>query len=190
MYSLEILERAKNIKALILDSDGVIFTGHVLEGADGPLAKIRSHADGQGVSLLRSLGIVVCCITGETGVNASFLESLVKKWNNLPSVISGRWKPVAMFAGAERKLKTDIAKTWLATHGLNFGACAAMGDDMTDYEILAEVKLAAAPSQAEEIIKKRAHFVTERRGGDGAIRDLANLIFTAQGTDPANLSLR
>ncbi|KKW18861.1 MAG: hypothetical protein A2131_02295 [Candidatus Sungbacteria bacterium GWC2_49_10] len=183
-------ERAKKIKALVLDSDGVIFTGHVIEGPEGPLAKIRSHADGQGISLLRGIGIVVCCITGESGVNASFLENLVKKWNSLSSVASGTWEPIAVFSGVERKAKVETAKTWLASHGLTFGDCAAMGDDMTDYEILKEVELAAAPLQAEDIIKKRVHFVAKRRGGDGAIRDLANFILEAQGRDVATLALR
>lgn len=186
----ELQERAKNIKALVLDSDGVIFTGHVIEGVEGPLAKIRSHADGQGISLLRGIGVVVACLTGESGINASFLEGLVKKWNNLPSVASGKWKPVMVFSGVERQAKVNTAKEWLLSHGLTFEDCAAMGDDMTDYEILKEVRLAAAPAQAEEIIKKRVHFVAKRRGGDGAIRDLANLILEAQGVDVGSLALR
>jgi 3-deoxy-D-manno-octulosonate 8-phosphate phosphatase (KDO 8-P phosphatase) len=187
---MDLTERAKKVKAVVLDSDGVIFTGHVIEGPEGPLAKIRSHADGQGISLLRSIGIVICCITGESGINASFLEGLVKKWNNLPSVTSGNWKPVKVFSGIERKAKVDTAREWLASQGLTFDDCAAMGDDMTDYDILGVVGLAAAPAQAEDIIKKRVHFVAKRRGGDGAIRDLANLILEAKGIDVAGLALR
>ena len=115
------------------------------------------------------------------------MESLVKKWNDLPSITSGKWKPVALFSGVERQGKVETAEKWLSSHGLDFAVCAAMGDDMTDYEILGEVGLATAPFQAEEIIKKRVHFVTPRRGGDGAIRDLVNLILRAQRVDPASL---
>lgn len=186
----QILERAKKIKALALDSDGVIFTGHVIEGVDGPLAKMRCHADGQGISLLRAAGIVICCVTGESGKNAAFLERLVEKWNNLPSVVEGRWKPVTVFTGTERKRKVEVVESWLGDHGFTLDECAAMGDDMTDYDILQTVGLASAPAQAEDIIKKHVHFVAPRSGGHGAIRDLANLILEAQGVDVTKLSLR
>ena len=190
----ELLEKAKRIKALALDGDGVIFTGHVLEGLDGGFGKIRSHADGQGISLLRSAGIIVCCITGESGVNARFLESLVEKWNGLPSVKEGRWKPVKVFVGAERKGKTELVKSWLEEQGLAFSECAAMGDDLSDYDLLKAVAeaggLAASPAQAEEAIKKIVNFVAPRRGGDGAIRDLVNLVLEARGIDVTQSALR
>lgn len=187
---MDLIERAKNIKALVLDGDGVIFTGHVIEGADGPLAKMRSHADGQGISLLRSAGIVVACVTGESENSASFLERLVEKWNNLPSTKSGAWKPIAIFTGAERHKKVEIIQRWLSKYGVGWEACAAMGDDMTDYDILQTVGLSAAPAQAEEIIKRMVHYVAPRSGGHGAVRDLANVILEAQGIDIAKLTLR
>lgn len=187
---IRLMEIAKNIKALVLDGDGVVFTGHVLEGADGPIGKMRSHADGQGISLLRAAGVVVACVTGESGQNASFLERLVGKWNSLPSVAEGRWKPIALFTGVERTKKTEVVKEWLAAHGISLEECAAMGDDMTDYDILGAVGLPAAPLQAEKIIKKRVRFIAPRRGGDGAIRDLADLILEAKGIDISSLSLR
>ena len=65
-----------------------------------------------------------------------------------------------------------------------------MGDDLTDYDILQAVGLAAAPAQAEEVIKKIVHFVAARRGGDGAIRDLANFILTVQGSPLEGGALR
>lgn len=186
----QILEKAKKVKAVVLDSDGVIFTGHVIEGSDGPMAKMRHHADGQGISLLRAAGIVVCCVTGESGIHASFLERLVEKWNNLPSVLNGKFKPIAIFTGTERKKKIEVVESWLKEHGLTLEECAAMGDDMTDYDLLQVVGLAAAPSQAEEIIKKRVHFIAPRRGGHGAIRDLVNLILEAKGVDVESLASR
>ena len=186
----QVEERAKKIKAVVFDGDGVIFTGHVIEGRDGPLAKTRCHADGQGISLLRAAGILVACVTGESGIHASFLERLVEKWNELPSVSEGRFKPIALFTGAERRGKVEVVEKWLASHGLTTAECAAMGDDMTDYDILQAVHFAAAPAQAEDIIKKHAHFIAPRLGGHGAIRDFANFILDAKGIDVVALSLR
>lgn len=185
-----LFKKAKHIKALVLDSDGVIFTGHVIEGREGPLAKTRCHADGQGISLLRAAGIAVACVTGESGVHASFLEQLVEKWNSLPSVAEGRFKPIQLFTGAERQGKVSLVESWLKEHGVTLPECAAMGDDMTDYDLLQVVGFAAAPAQAEDIIKKHVHFIAPRRGGHGAIRDLANLILDAKGIDVTTLSLR
>lgn len=185
-----VIERAKKIKAVVLDSDGVIFTGHVIEGMEGPLAKMRHHADGQGISLLRAAGILIACVTGESGIHASFLERLVEKWNHLPSVRDGKWHPVAIFAGAERKRKVEIVEVWLKDHGLTLDECAAMGDDMTDYDILQAVHFSAAPAQAEDIIKEKVHYVAPRAGGHGAVRDFANLILKAQGIDVVALALR
>lgn len=184
-----LVERARNINAVVLDGDGVIFTGHVIEGREGPLAKIHSHPDGQGVSLLRAAGIVVACVTGESGTHASFLQRLVEKWNTLPLALEKKFVPVRIFTGAQRRQKVAVVASWLTEHGLTFSACAAMGDDMTDYEILRTVGLAAAPQQAEEIIKRCVHFVAPRRGGHGAVRDLTNLILDAKGIDIAALAL-
>lgn len=186
----ELFARARNIKAVALDSDGVIFTGHVTEGPEGPLAKVRCHADGQGISLLRAAGIAVVCVTGESGRNAAFLESLVSKWNNLPSVIEGRWRPITIFTGMERSKKVEAVRSWLSELGFSFEECAAIGDDLTDYDILKTVGFAAAPAQAEEIIKKNVHFVAPRKGGHGAIRDFVNFILEAQGVDVTSLPLR
>ena len=188
--SISIEERARRIRAVALDGDGVIFSGHVLEGQEGPIAKIRSHPDGQGISLLRSVGIQIACVTGESGIHASFLERLIEKWNNLPSVRDGSWNSIAFFSGMEKKKKVEVVEAWLKEKGLNLSQCAAMGDDLTDYDILQAVGLAAAPAQAEEVIKKIVHFVAARRGGDGAIRDLANFILTVQGSPLEGGALR
>lgn len=189
----DIVEKAKKVKAVVLDSDGVIFTGHVIEGMDGPVGKIRSHVDGGGVALLRASGIKVLCVTGENGKNASFLENLVEKWNNLPSVKEGKMDKVLIFTGVEKEKRIEVVNQWLTGLNLTFKDCAAMGDDLTDFLFLKTVReeggFATCPAQAEEIIKKLCHFIAPRRGGDGAVRDLANLILEAKGVDVGKFGL-
>ncbi len=181
-------ERAKKIKAVVLDGDGTFFTGRVLiDPKNGETLKERSHIDGQGISLLRSVGIKIALISGE---KTGFLEVVGKKLNSLPSVVSGAWPPIAIFTGPQGSEKVQSIEIWLAESKIDWSECAYMGDDLADYEILKKSGLACAPAQAEEIIKKIVHFVSNRNGGDGAIRDMANMILEAKGINPLTLSLR
>lgn len=188
------LNLVKYVRAVILDGDGVIFTGHVIEGRDGPLGKIRCHADGQGISLLRAAGIRIMCATGESGRHASFLVKLVEKWNSMPSVQNGSWQPVAVYTGVARSEKIKAAQEWLSLHGIAWSECAAMGDDMTDYDLLSYISsqggFTAAPAQAEDIIKRIVHWIAPRSGGDGAVRDLANYILEGRNVDVTKLSIQ
>lgn len=189
----DVIEKAKSVKAVVLDSDGVIFTGHVIEGMEGPIGKIRTHADGGGVALLRASGIKVLCVTGESGKNALFLERLVDKWNSIPSVKEGKMDKVHIFTRVEKEKRIEVVNQWLAGFNLTLKDCAAMGDDMTDFMFLKKLGeeggFVTCPAQAEEIIKKLCHFIASRRGGDGAVRDLANLILEAKGVDIGQLGL-
>lgn len=178
----------KNIKAAVFDGDGVFFTGRVLILPEkGEYLKERSHVDGQGVSLLRAAGIHVALVSGET---TGFLEAVGQKLNTLPSVRDGKWPPIAVFTGPQGKDKVAAVERWLGGLGISWGECAAMGDDVSDYELLKKAGFAAVPRQAEEAVKKISHYVAPREGGNGAIRDLCNLILEAKGIDATALELR
>lgn len=184
----ELNERAKKIKVVALDGDGVFFTGRTfIAPGQGESLKERSHIDGQGISLLRSAGIQIAIVSGEA---TGFIETVGEKLNELPSIKNGKWAPVAIFTGPQGKDKVAVIEKWLGEHGISWDECAYMGDDISDYEILQKVGLASAPHQAEDLIKNIVHYVAPRRGGDGAIRDLANLILEAKKVDITTLSLR
>ncbi len=176
----------KAVKAIVFDSVGVIFSevcGY--SATEGEVIRTRSHADGQGISLLRSAGIAVAFITSET---TGFLERLGEKLNNLAAVKDGKMQPVTVFVGAQGKDKVATIDTWLTSRQLTFADCAYVGDDVGDADIMKKVGFAAAPANAEKIIKDLAHFVAPRRGGDGAIRDVCNLILETKGIDPLTLT--
>ena len=184
----ELKKRMANLKAVIFDADGVLFSGKVLVSEQkSEIFKERSLIDGQGISLLRSAGIRIAFITGE---KSGFLEAVGEKLNNLHSVKEGVWPPIKIFTGVQGKKKVEVAQLWLNEIGIAWEECAAMGDDLSDYYLLQEVGVAFAPAQAEDTIKKIVHYVTPRQGGEGAIRDLSNLILSAKGIDPVSLSLR
>lgn len=185
---MDLTKRAKNIKAVVFDADGVFFTGRVfVDRKRGEVLKERSHVDGQGISLLRSAGLRVAFVSGGT---PGFVERIVEKLNALPSSKKGAWPPVDLFSGPQGKGKVEAIDAWLGKVHLSWAQCACMGDDISDYQMLKKAGLSGAPQQAEKIVKKIVHYVAPRRGGDGAVRDFADLILAAQGIDVLSLTLR
>ncbi len=174
------------MRAVILDSVGVLFSPYVLFDADkGEMLRERSHIDGQGISLLRAAGVKIAFVSSE---KTSFLKTLADKLNGLPSVKSGTWAPIEIFEGLSGDAKTKVLEVWSENVGVPFEACAYMGDDIGDYAMMQKVGFPCAPSQAEGIVKEISKFISEREGGRGAIRDLANYILKAKGTDPLSLN--
>ena len=184
----ELKEKLKKIKAVVFDGDGVFFSGRVfIDTEKGEALKERSHVDGQGISLLRAIGIKVALISGE---KTGFIEKIGEKLNSLPSVKEGKWSPVGIFTGPQGSQKVETIDNWLKEIGVRWEECAAMGDDLVDYQLLKKVGFAVAPAQAETIIKKIVHYVTPREGGNGAIRDFCNLILEVKKIDLKSLDLR
>ena len=84
----------------------------------------------------------------------------------------------------------EVIENWLNETGIKWEECAAMGDDLSDYELLSKAGVAAAPTQAEKAIKDISDFIAAREGGNGAIRDLCDLILEAKGINVRILKLR
>ncbi len=180
--------KAGIIRAVISDVDGV-FTDNTVD----PLSpsKRRSYYDGQGVSLLRAIGVRVCLITSEKNEASRHIRDVVEKWNKLSSTSKapgdGGWELVRLYEGSYGGGKVAKAEEWLKEVGLTFSDCAYMGDDLVDVEILRKVLLRAAPANADIAIRSIVDFVSQRSGGNGAFRDFANFILTAWGINPLTL---
>lgn len=184
----ELKEKLNKIKAVVFDGDGVFFTGRVLISPErGEAFKERSHVDGQGISLLRAAGLRVALISGE---KTGFIEKIGEKLNSLPSVKEGKWPEIAIFVGPQGKNKVGSIEKWLEEIGVDWSECAAMGDDLADYQLLEKAGVAVAPAQAETVIKEITDYIAPREGGNGAIRDFCNLILKAKEIDQRSLTLR
>lgn len=181
-------EKLKNIEVVVFDGFGVFFDERVfVEPGKPEVSVMRSHADGQGISLLRSAQFSVGLLSTE---KTGFMDTIGEKINNLPSVKDGRWKKIELFTGDKAKNKTEAVLGWVSSLGFRADQCAYMGDDIGDYEIMKKVGFAAAPLQAEEIIKEISDWVAPRRGGDGAVRDFCNLLLKIKGINPITLTLK
>lgn len=194
MKMSQALEAVKTIKMVAFDGDGVLFPNDAWEGLSfagvSLKPKTRSHYDGQGISLLRGIGVKVCIITNAEGVDGQAARELVGRWNALPSARKeGGWAPVELFSGYDGMRKRDALESWLSRHGCQLDQCAVMGNDIGDYHMLRAAKLSACPADAEPLIAELCDFVADRPGGRGAVRDLCNLILRAYDTDPLTLPL-
>jgi YrbI family 3-deoxy-D-manno-octulosonate 8-phosphate phosphatase len=181
-------EILRTFKGLILDADGVWFSGHeyrmTLPSGEVVIMKKRHFHDGQGLSFLRALGIKVVFATGE----GEPLGSIVQKLNELPSVVSGEWAPVDLFTGELKKGgKVASLEAWLAKQGLSWKECVYIGDDRTDLEAIQKAGLKVAPANARRVISRIADLVLTTEGGEGAVREFAELVLDARGIDEATL---
>jgi len=187
MYNKNDLQKiAQDIHVFFCDSDGVMFPNSVVMGTSEK-TKMRSYYDGQGVSLLRAIGIHVVFITNEKGNSAAAIRETVQRFNSLPSSkpqTADGWEPVMLYEDCE---KLEVALEYLKGVGFTLEQAAFMGDDLVDVPLLKKVALPAAPAQAESAIKDLCSFVSSREGGAGAIRDFANMILEARQINPLTL---
>lgn len=157
--------RLRAIKLVVLDVDGVMTDGGIIVDDDGVESKRFHVHDGSGVWLLRRAGIETAIISGRdvkcVAVRARDLR--------IPHVIQGRHDKVQAFEELRARL------------GLRAEECAYMGDDVLDVPLLRHVGFGAAPANARPEAKAASRLVTEARGGDGAVRELAEAILKAQG---------
>jgi len=162
-------ERAANIRMLVLDVDGVLTDGKLYFDHAGNEMKAFNTRDGLGMKALQRCGIEVAVITGrKSGAVAQRMAQL-----DVQHVYQGR----------EDKLNAFLHL--LEITGLDAQQVCFAGDDWIDLPVLLRVGLAVSVADAEDRVKEQSHWITQRNGGDGAVREICNLILAAQGKDQA-----
>lgn len=142
----------KNITDFILDVDGVFTTGQFLYTAEGKLAKVFGAHDNDGIKRMRPY-VDICAITADT----------------------------RGFAITQKRIHEDMGLTlhlvseedrlaWLQKK-FDLSACVYMGDSMFDASIFSHVAYSIAPANAFYLAKQKAHYVTESKGGEGAVAE-------------------
>ena len=171
-FEPELLLRAQDVRVAFFDVDGVLTDGGIYFSESGETLKRFNTLDGHGLKLLQKAGITPAVITGR---------------DSAPLRVRLRALGIehAVF-GTEDKL--PAAEKILATLGLQWSQSAAMGDDWPDLPMLRRCAFACAPANAQREVLAAAHYITPARGGDGAVRQLCDVLLVASGQYAALLA--
>jgi 3-deoxy-D-manno-octulosonate 8-phosphate phosphatase (KDO 8-P phosphatase) len=168
-FSKSLLARAKKVKLLILDVDGVLTDGkfyYVAQG-DGGLLETKGFdsRDGLGLRLAHHYGIKTGIITGRGS-----------------KVIEARAKDLGIqFVYQNCLEKIGPYEEMCQKAGVRSAEVCYVGDDLTDLPLLTRVGLGVCVANADKFVRKHSHFQTKNVGGSGAVREAIELILTAQG---------
>lgn len=166
-------ERARNVRMIVFDVDGVLTDGSLFFGDDGQEYKAFNSRDGHGIKMLRASGVEPGIITGRTS------QVVLHRARNLGIT--------HLYQGADDKLQAF--ENLLVSVGLAPDQIAYMGDDVVDLPVLRRCGLAISVPDAPDEVKARSHYVTRANAGRGAAREVCELIMRAQGTWAAQLAL-
>jgi 3-deoxy-D-manno-octulosonate 8-phosphate phosphatase (KDO 8-P phosphatase) len=166
------LSRAKLIRLVAFDVDGVMTDGGLYLSDSGDEFKRFNSLDGHGIKMLRASGVEVAIITGRT---SRCVEARAK---NLGIT--------HVYQGAEHKLEAMV--DLLSKLNLSRDAAAYMGDDVVDLCVMRHVGLAITVPESPSLVREHSIYVTKCSGGYGAVREACELIMSAQGTLDAQLA--
>ena len=160
-----LLLRAQPVRVVFFDVDGVLTDGGLHYSEAGETLKRFHTLDGHGLKLLQKAGITPAVITGRDSPALRLRLAAL-------GVVHARF-------GTEDKC--PAAEAILNELGLGWEQAAAMGDDWPDLPMMRRSALAVAPANAHTEVAAVAHIVTQARGGDGAVRELCDLLLVAAG---------
>ncbi len=156
--------RAKKIKLLLLDVDGVMTDGRIILDERGGETKAFHVRDGHGIKLAQRAGVVVGIITGRS----SEVVNVRARELGITEVHQGAHQKIAVYDAV------------LAKYGFRDEEVAYIGDDVVDNDIFKRAGIAAAVADADPGVRPYVDLVTKAAGGRGAVREVINLILKAR----------
>lgn len=159
------MEKAKDVKLVILDVDGVMTDGRIVIDDNGLEQRNFDIKDGLGVVALQMTGVEVAIITSKKSGSVRHRAEELK---------------IKRFHEGIRK-KTEPYEQMLAEMGIGDAQVAYVGDDLVDLTLMKRVGLPIAVADAVDEVREAAAYVTRARGGRGAVREAAEMILKAQG---------
>ena len=161
-----LIDMAKKIRLVISDVDGVLTTGALFYGPNGTEIKDFNVHDGLGMRLLQESGVPIAIITARTS------EAVTKRMQDLEitHVYQGQKNKLAAYEDLKKKMN------------LSDGEIAYIGDDLPDLPLLIRAGLSISVANAPKVVQENVALVTRAGGGEGAMRELCDIIMKAQGT--------
>ena len=159
------LARARRVRLVVFDVDGVLTDGRLWYGAGGEELKAFHAFDGHGVKLLLMGGLKTAILSGR---DSQAVNERAKELG-IEHVIQGADDKRKAFAALLRKLRMKSA------------VAAYMGDDVVDLPVLTRCGVACAPREAPQDVRHRVHFIPTAPAGHGAAREVCEFILEAQG---------
>ncbi len=161
----ELRTRLQRTRLLCLDVDGVLSDGHLYFGESGAFWQRFCVQDGVGIQLLQKSGVEVAILSaGEVRSAKVRAEQLGVRH--------------AYFGLTDKVAKFDALA---AEQGVTAAEAAFVGDEVSDLPLLHHVGFSASVPDAVDEVRAAVHYVTRRRGGDGAVREICDLIRRARG---------
>lgn len=150
------------IELIVLDVDGTLTDGKITYSSTGEETKSFDVADGLAIAVwTKNLGKKAAIITGR---NSSIVERRAKELN-----ITHLYQGV--------KNKQEVLENILKQEKLSWNQVAAIGDDLNDYNMLKKAGLSFTPLNGSEYLKEFVHVICEKKGGEGAVREMLEYIF-------------
>jgi 3-deoxy-D-manno-octulosonate 8-phosphate phosphatase (KDO 8-P phosphatase) len=166
------VEKIKPIRLIAFDVDGILTDGGLYLSDSGEEFKRFNSLDGHGLKMLKASGVELALITGRTS------RCVEMRAKNLGIK--------HVYQGIEKKW--DAMQDLLGKLQLAPVQAAFMGDDVVDLPAMKRVGLALTVPQASPAVQDHAHYTTKRAGGHGAVREVCEMIMSAQGTLNAQLA--
>lgn len=154
----------RRIRLFATDVDGVLTDAGMYYSESGDEWKKFNTRDGMGIKLLQRAGILTAIITQES---TKIVMRRAQKLT-IPEVHQGAFD------------KLTVLKDLMARHNLTMEQVAYVGDDVNDLQALGAVGFSAAPADGMPVVLKTVRYVCKHKGGEGAVRELADLILSAQ----------
>jgi 3-deoxy-D-manno-octulosonate 8-phosphate phosphatase (KDO 8-P phosphatase) len=159
------LEKAKNIKLVIFDIDGVMTDGSLFFDNNGDEYKAFNSLDGHGLRMLQECGVRVAVITGRKS------ELVKHRMNDLGVTL--------LYQGYRDKI--PAFESLLKEVDLKKDQITYVGDDVVDLPVMSQLEFTIAVQNAHPFVKKHVQWITERSGGHGAVREVCEFILDAKG---------
>lgn len=170
--SSTVLKAAQQVKLFIMDVDGVLTDGRIFIRDNGEEIKSFHTLDGHGLKMLHKHGIQTAIITGRDAPSVGIRVQQLG--------IHHYFKGIAD--------KRSCYQQLLAKLGLEEQHCAYIGDDVVDLPVMKHCALAVAVANAHPLVLKHADYITQASGGNGAVREVCDMLLDAQGYLRADLA--